>query len=774
MMRGTLVILLALCITAFCCRAIGRRAYLPPSVVPPLCRDEGILAYDGAPPSPFGVELNDSIGHMQDLMDSGCSNKLGRYLCTAHFPRLNLIRQGVDSESVYLRPCAELCRTIWRDCRPTARQLRVERTPEFECNKYFPLMKKWQCLSDLFPPNQPSNWITAVSRHSVEKASVRYLSPASTTQAIRIRFTNDTSSAVEREIFHLVDPEQGPPVRTIEIFPLWNPGSYSIEITALNDFGEGTTTIANIPAYEDAPNDVPDDHGGHCENITVPLCQSDIGYTKTSMPNFLHHQKQDDAGMEVHQFYPLVKVQCSPFIKTFLCSLYTPECTDGASRPLQPCRELCGLAKDGCEELMNNFGFAWPEHLVCENFPSFSEGHECYLGDASVNVTDDTHSVEDVPLCEDITLPLCRDIGYTKTSMPNILGHQTQDEAGLEVHQFFPLVKVQCSPFLKTLLCAVYTPQCTDGEKRPLLPCRELCAQARDGCEELMNDFGFAWPQSLACENFPSFSEGNDCYIGEGGVPQQCEDITVPMCMSDIGYTKTAMPNIFGHQLQDEAGLEIHQFWPLVEIGCSSFLKTLLCAVYTPECTEGSNSPNQPCRELCVPARDGCEGLIRAYGFSWPDSLMCENLPSFAEGNDCFLGGVPVTDTQPHERCQDITVSMCRSDVGYNYTAMPNPIGHQLQSDAELQLQTFVPLMQYGCSPHAGSFLCAMYLPLCDTSSGAQVLPCRELCDSVRRNCSTVLHEFGFSWPESLVCENLPSRNSGSTCYLGGMAKVRG
>jgi len=48
-------------------------------------------------------------------------------------------------------------------------------------------------------------------------------------------------------------------------------------------------------------------HHGRCEPITIPLCK-DIQYNETIMPNLLNHPKQEDAGLEVHQFYPLVKV----------------------------------------------------------------------------------------------------------------------------------------------------------------------------------------------------------------------------------------------------------------------------------------------------------------------------------------------------------------------------------------------------------------------------------------------------------------------------------
>ena len=86
--------------------------------------------------------------------------------------------------------------------------------------------------------------------------------------------------------------------------------------------------------------------------------------------------------------------------------------------------------------------------------------------------------------------------------MPNLLKHNTQEEAGMEVHQFFPLVKVQCSPDLHFFLCSVYVPVCTILD-RPLPPCRHLCLSAKDGCEDLMNKFGFQWPESLDCNKFP-------------------------------------------------------------------------------------------------------------------------------------------------------------------------------------------------------------------------------------------------------------------------------
>ncbi|XP_015766603.1 PREDICTED: frizzled-1-like [Acropora digitifera] len=114
--------------------------------------------------------------------------------------------------------------------------------------------------------------------------------------------------------------------------------------------------------------------------------------------------------------------------------------------------------------------------------------------------------------CEPVTIPLCTGLQYNKTLFPNMLKHRTQEEAALEVHQFFPLVKVSCSNDLAFFLCSVYAPICTVLET-PVPPCRELCNNARDGCEKLMKRFGFTWPEPLSCEKFPLF--GEEICVGE-------------------------------------------------------------------------------------------------------------------------------------------------------------------------------------------------------------------------------------------------------------------
>jgi hypothetical protein len=98
------------------------------------------------------------------------------------------------------------------------------------------------------------------------------------------------------------------------------------------------------------------------------------------MPNLLNQQKQEDAGLEVHVYFPLVKVNCSPVLQFFLCSVYAPVCTV-LDYPIPPCRSLCLAAKNGCEGLMNRFGFQWPEGLDCNKFPEPQGGKNICVGE---------------------------------------------------------------------------------------------------------------------------------------------------------------------------------------------------------------------------------------------------------------------------------------------------------------------------------------------------------------------------------------------------------
>uniref|UniRef100_A0A8D0GKE0 Frizzled-5 n=1 Tax=Sphenodon punctatus TaxID=8508 RepID=A0A8D0GKE0_SPHPU len=139
-------------------------------------------------------------------------------------------------------------------------------------------------------------------------------------------------------------------------------------------------------------------------------------------------------------------------------------------------------------------------------------------------------------VCQEITVPMCKGIGYNLTYMPNQFNHDTQDEAGLEVHQFWPLVEIQCSPDLKFFLCSMYTPICLLDYAKPLPPCRSVCERAKAGCSPLMRQYGFAWPERMNCDKLPVLGD------------------TENLCMDYNRTEATTLPPSFGKPTNPSKG----------------------------------------------------------------------------------------------------------------------------------------------------------------------------------------------------------------------------
>lgn len=114
--------------------------------------------------------------------------------------------------------------------------------------------------------------------------------------------------------------------------------------------------------------------------------------------------------------------------------------------------------------------------------------------------------------CSPLAIPLCQGLPYDTT----ILNRGMQQNAVLELQLFYPLVKAACSDDLAFFLCSVYAPICTLSQTT-IPPCRSLCSSARRGCEDVVRNFGFTWPEKLNCERFPEF--GESLCVGDPGEP---------------------------------------------------------------------------------------------------------------------------------------------------------------------------------------------------------------------------------------------------------------
>lgn len=154
---------------------------------------------------------------------------------------------------------------------------------------------------------------------------------------------------------------------------------------------------------------------------------------------------------------------------------------------------------------------------------------------------------------------------------------------------------------------------------------------------------------------------------------------------------------------------------------------------------------------------------------SWILSILC-----LAAWLLCPLEALASSpDLTVNRQCEPIRIELCKG-IGYNETSMPNLVGHELQTDADFTLQTFSPLIQYGCSSQLHFFLCAAYVPMCTPKVPVPIGPCRGLCETIRARCLPVLAGFGFPWPAALDCNRFPEVNNHEHMCMEGPGEPSG
>ncbi|CAG7728038.1 unnamed protein product [Allacma fusca] len=132
------------------------------------------------------------------------------------------------------------------------------------------------------------------------------------------------------------------------------------------------------------------------------------------------------------------------------------------------------------------------------------------------------HTCADIPL----NFTLCKDIGYTKMMIPNLLGHDSLQEADYHAKSWVPLLGLQCHQDTQLFLCSLFSPICLD---RPIYPCRSLCQGVQQGCEPRMLAYKYPWPSMLKCDQFP---EDHDLCIrpGAANTADKTDDPECPAC----------------------------------------------------------------------------------------------------------------------------------------------------------------------------------------------------------------------------------------------------
>lgn len=249
-----------------------------------------------------------------------------------------------------------------------------------------------------------------------------------------------------------------------------------------------------------------------CEEIILPMCRGLLSYQHTKLPNSFNHTTQAEVYQDLEHMWAYMDHPCSVNTRRMLCALYLPKCR-GRSRAEGPCRTTCMRAKRKCsDDFQEMFGIQWTEQFSCRGLPR----RGC-LGPLT-----ETQCTREYPDCIDISsIPVCSGLSFTYGTVPNMFYQCRIEEITTELEYYTPLRESNCHPNLNFLLCGVYTPFCIRAEVPFTFPCREICDQVREACED---DYArlyhnLPWPNKLQCHRYPSSESpgGHRCVMPNEG-----------------------------------------------------------------------------------------------------------------------------------------------------------------------------------------------------------------------------------------------------------------
>nr|CRI73782.1 Frizzled-3 [Glomeris marginata] len=117
-------------------------------------------------------------------------------------------------------------------------------------------------------------------------------------------------------------------------------------------------------------------NGMKCERISVPFCK-DMPYNMTRLPNIVGQETMADASNSLLEYQTLVRTGCSKHLTFFLCSLYTPMCSEQVDVAIPSCRSICEEVRSRCEPFLQGFHIPWPRALNCSQLPVHSKDELC-------------------------------------------------------------------------------------------------------------------------------------------------------------------------------------------------------------------------------------------------------------------------------------------------------------------------------------------------------------------------------------------------------------
>ncbi|XP_077966143.1 frizzled-2-like [Styela clava] len=146
--------------------------------------------------------------------------------------------------------------------------------------------------------------------------------------------------------------------------------SYRVE--GINPTCEKVSTPMCLPVTDDIITAIPSPQGRrNRRSVLTERVSKQINwrYNSTTFPTFANDVTPDDVIDSLRKLHPMVATECSKFVRLFLCSVYSPVCTEFGVVP--PCKELCEKVMSDCSRTIKEFGIQWPDSVQCDIFPAY-------------------------------------------------------------------------------------------------------------------------------------------------------------------------------------------------------------------------------------------------------------------------------------------------------------------------------------------------------------------------------------------------------------------
>ncbi|BHF65213.1 Wnt-activated receptor activity [Sparganum proliferum] len=107
--------------------------------------------------------------------------------------------------------------------------------------------------------------------------------------------------------------------------------------------------------------------------IQCPAIPPDMTFCSPSL-SLRHSAGLRESVQADNVWIALLTSHCHPQLMKFVCSIYNPLCLQSHQiMPIQPCKEFCEEVHTECISRMSMFGFKWPAHVSCAQFPREEE-----------------------------------------------------------------------------------------------------------------------------------------------------------------------------------------------------------------------------------------------------------------------------------------------------------------------------------------------------------------------------------------------------------------